>query len=139
MITRRLPVLPPPTQTGKDAPGKPRPPVPRMTQKHEDLDAVDVAAAPDWRWLSKARCVEKELDPEGFARLISESGRRSEGRRPGGGTAEYTYVKTGDGGEYRLYDSFNNAVSGEKYNGAHVATFQHGGRLYYLYREGPPP
>jgi hypothetical protein len=79
------------------------------------------------------------LDLERLSWTITESASRREGRRGSSGTAEYTSLKTADGNEYRLYDSANNAVSGEKYNGAHVVTFEHEKALYYLYKEGPSP
>ena len=108
-----------------------------MVPEPEGTAAVAKTAAPDWRWLANARCIEKELDLERLSWTITESASRREGRRGSSGTAEYTYLKTADGSEYRLYDSFNNTVSGEKYDGAHVVTFEHGKALYYLYREGP--
>ena len=108
-----------------------------MVPRPEDTAAVAETAAPDWGWLSNARCIEKELDLERFSSTITESASRREGGRGSSGTGEYTHLKTGDGSEYRLYDSFNNTVSGEKYNGAHVVTFEHGKTLFYLYKEGP--
>ena len=115
----------------------PRPPTAKMVPGPEDTAAVAATAAPDWGWLSSARCIEKELDLEKFSWTITESAPRREGGRGSSGTGEYTHLKTSDGSEYRLYDSFNNTVSGEKYNGAHVVTFEHGKMLFYLYKEGP--
>ena len=137
VVTKRYPQLPVPSQTGRGTSGTPRPPAPKTVPKLEDIAAVAKTATSDWKWLSDARCIERELDLERFSWTITESDSRREGRRGSSGTAEYTYLKTGDGSEYRLYDSFNNAASGEKYNGVHVVTFEHGKALYYLYREGP--
>ena len=108
-----------------------------MVPRPEDTAAVAETAAPDWGWLSNARCIEKELDLERFSSTITESASRREGGRGSSGTGEYTHLKARDGSEYRLYDAFNNTVSGEKFDGAHVVTFEHGKALYYLYREGP--
>jgi hypothetical protein len=136
VVTKRYSRLPAPSQAGRGS-SSPPPPAKKAVPRREDAAAVAGTTAQDWGWLSSARCIEKELDLEEFSRTIAAAAPRREGGRGSRGTAEYTHLRTRDGTEYRLYDSFNNTVSGEKYNGAHVVTFEHGKALFYLYKEGP--